>query len=225
MTLQDELDSVFQELNCTLDPQMRGAMERAEQLLLASGVVDRALKAGERAPDFELRNARGEHVRSVELLTKGPLVLSFFRGGWCPYCSRELRALQRAVPRILSLGASLVAITPEKPDRAARTAARNRLEFPVLTDAHLTLAVAFGLTFELAAELRPYYAGLGAALPDLNAGSGWVLPVPATYVVAPDGVITFGYLDPDYRRRLEPAEIIRVLEALEIRRVATGRPT
>jgi peroxiredoxin len=189
-------------------------MVRADLELAASGIAQRALKAGERAPDFRLPDARGGYVRLKDLLTAGPVVLSFYRGGWCPYCNLELRALQQALPDITRLGAKLVAVSPQTPDESLSTAEKNALAFPVLSDAGSSTAKSFGIAFDLAEELRPIYSRFGHALPDKNGDGSWVLPIPATYVINTDGMITLAYVDVDYRNRLEPAEILTALQSL-----------
>ena len=182
--------------------------------LAASGILERGLKAGDRAPDFRLPNVHGSIVRLNDLLATGAAVLSFYRGGWCPYCNLALRALQKALPEITSLGAQLVAISPQTPDESLSTAEKNELAFFVLSDVGSETAKAFGIAFDLAEELRPIYARFGHALPAKNGDESWVLPIPATYVVDTDGTISLAFRDLDYRNRLEPAEIIAALRAI-----------
>lgn len=192
-------------------PEIRTLMERADLALAASGITDRALKGGDAAPEFALADARGGMVRLSEASAKGPIVLSFYRGGWCPYCNLELRALQKVLPEINALGASLIAISPQTPDESLSTAEKNDLAFAVLSDAGSEIAKAFGIAFDLAADLRPIYAKFGHALPDKNGDESWVLPIPATYVIDRDGTIALAFVDVDYRSRLEPDEILSVL--------------
>jgi peroxiredoxin len=199
---------------------IRDAMARADLALAASGIAGKALGAGDRAPDFDLPDARGGHARLSTLLADGPVVLSFYRGGWCPYCNLELRALQHSLPAFKGLGASLVAVSPQNPDASLSTAERNALEYPVLSDAGSAVAKAFGIAFDLAEELRPVYAAFGHALPDLNGDDSWVLPIPATYVIDRDRTIVLAYVDTDYRTRLEPADIVATLAVLTRRTAA-----
>lgn len=116
MSLKDELDAFRSEFMTKVSPEIRQAMTRADTELAAAGITKHALKAGDPAPDFRLPDARGCQVRFRDLLAKGPVVVSFYRGGWCPYCNLELRALQNALPEIKQLGAQLVAISPQTPD-------------------------------------------------------------------------------------------------------------
>jgi peroxiredoxin len=214
MSLKTELDAFRSEFMAQVPPEIRDAMIRADLDLAASGISQRALKAGDRAPDFTLPDARGGPLRLKNLLATGPVVLSFYRGSWCPYCNLELRALQQALPEITRLGAKLVAVSPQTPDESLSTAEKNALAFPVLSDLGSGAAKAFGIAYDLAEELRPIYTRFGHALPDKNGDESWVLPIPATYVIDKDGTIALAFVDVDYRSRLEPAEILAALQAL-----------
>jgi peroxiredoxin len=214
MTLKAELDTFRSSFMNKVPPEVREAMSRADMALAASGIAQRAVKAGDRAPDFRLPDVRGGEVRLSELLARGPVVVSFYRGGWCPYCSLELRALQNALPAIHQLGARLVAISPQTPDESLSTAEKNDLEFAVLSDVGSDTAKAYGIAFDLAEELRPVYARAGHALPGKNGVDSWVLPIPATYVIDTTGIVVLAFVDVDYRNRLEPAEIVAALESL-----------
>jgi peroxiredoxin len=214
MSLKEELESFRNEFMSKAPAEIRDAMTRADLGLAASGITARALKAGDRVPDFSAPDATGKTVRLSDLLKGGPVVLSFYRGGWCPYCNLELRALQAALPEIARLGASLVAISPQSPDESLSTAQKNALTFRVLSDTDSHVAKAFGIAFDLAEELRPIYSRFGHALPDKNGVESWVLPIPATYVIDRMGTITLAFIDVDYRNRLEPADIVTALETL-----------
>lgn len=214
MSLKSELDATRNAFMSKVPREIRDAMVRADLALAGSGLAARALKAGDRVADFTLPGADGRSVTLSQLLARGPVVVSFYRGGWCPYCNLELRALQRELPTFARLGATLVAISPQTPDESLSTAQRNELAFPVLSDVGSGVARAFGIAFELAFELRPIYTRLGHALPDRNGDSSWVLPLPATYVIDRDGTVAFAFVDTDYRSRLEPADIVTVLESL-----------
>ena len=214
MSLKAELDSFRSEFMAQVAPEVRDSMVRADMELAASGIAQRALKAGDHAPDFRLPDARGGYLRLKGLLATGPVVLSFYRGGWCPYCNLELRALRQALPEITRLGAKLVAVSPQTPDESLSTAEKNEFAFSVLSDAGSATAKSFGIAYDLAEELRPIYARSGHALPDKNGDESWVLPIPATYVIDTDGTIALAYVDVDYRNRLEPAGILAALQSL-----------
>ncbi|RME38743.1 MAG: AhpC/TSA family protein, partial [Deltaproteobacteria bacterium] len=163
-------------------------------------------------PDFTLPDVNGKPVHLTDCLRDGAVVLSFYRGGWCPYCNLELQALADAWPDIRGLGATLLAIAPEKPDHGRETAARHALPFPVLWDEANRVARAYGLVFSLPESLRPVYAALGIDLPAWNGENSFELPMPATFVVGEDGRILDGFVSVDYTRRMEPARVIEVLK-------------
>ncbi len=182
--------------------------------LRASGVLDSALGAGDLAPDFALPGADGREVGLAGLLEEGPAVVTFYRGGWCPYCNIQLRAYQQILPEITALGGRLVAISPELPDETLSTREKDALTFDVLSDAGNAVARSFGLVFSLAEELRQAMRANGKALPTINGDESWELPVPATYVVGQDRRIALAFVDVDYRTRLAPEEILAALRGL-----------
>ncbi|WP_144142819.1 peroxiredoxin-like family protein [Paraburkholderia sp. BCC1884] len=183
--------------------------------LKASFPIDGVLAAGENAPAFELPSAWGRTVSLAEVLHKGPAVLVFYRGGWCPYCNIQLRAYQQALPEISQLGASLVAISPQLPDGSLSTAERNALDFAVLSDAGNDVAQSFGLVYSLPEELRQALRSVDKALPAINGDESWALPVPATFVIASDGRIALSHVDIDYRGRCEPHVVLSALRSLQ----------
>jgi peroxiredoxin len=220
MSLKTELAAFHAHFMGKVPPEIRAVMDRADLDLAASGITDRTLKAGDFAPDFALPDVSDAPVDLQSLLATGPVVLSFYRGGWCPYCNLELRALQQMLPAFIARGASLVAVSPQTPDESLSTAEKNALDFAVLSDPDSRVAHQFGIAFDLADELRPIYAAFGHALPDRNGGDSWRLPIPATFVIAQDRRISLAFIDTDYRRRLDPAEAVTALDSLVHRRAA-----
>jgi peroxiredoxin len=220
MTLKADLDAFRDHFMSAAPPDVRAAMLRADIDLAASDIRERALRAGDIAPDYTLSDAHGAPVALHDLLARGPVVLSFYRGGWCPYCNLELRALQSILGDITRFGASLVAVSPQTPDESLSTAEKNALEFAVLSDAGSHAARGFGIAFDLAEHLRPIYARLGHALPDRNGDDSWTLPLPATFVIDRDRTIALAFVDVDYRNRLEPTDILAALRALAAARAA-----
>ncbi|MEZ5817713.1 MAG: peroxiredoxin-like family protein [Hyphomicrobiaceae bacterium] len=174
----------------------------------------KAIKAGDRFPPITLTDQLGRAVDVAALAAERPLVVTFYRGGWCPYCNLELRAYQKVLPEITRLGARLIAITPETPDNALTTAEKNDLAFTVLSDEHGRLADALGIRFELSDAVKSYFVKAGHDLPARNGDDRWSLPMPATYVIEKGGRIALAFVDPDYRKRLEPSEAIAALAAL-----------
>lgn len=215
MSLNIELQAFRAAFMEKVPAAIREAMTKADLALAANGIAERALKAGAMAPDFTLPDMHGNKVQLSALLAKGPVVLSFYRGGWCPYCNLELRALQQVLPQLQQLGASLVAVSPQKPDESLSTAEKNALSFPVLSDLASAVASSFGITFDLAEELRPIYTEFNHPLPQKNGVDSWALPIPATYVIDQKGKILLSFVDVDYRNRLEPSEVITTLSSIQ----------
>ena len=145
------------------------------------------------------------------LLNRGPIVLSFYRGAWCPYCNLELRALQESLPGIEAAGGQMVAISPQLPDNSLSTAEDRELSYEVLSDVGNHTARKYGLVFTLKKELRPIYKEWGADIISVNGDDSFELPVPATFVINNNGIITYSFVDADYTNRLEPAKIIEAL--------------
>ena len=177
-------------------------MEAATAKLAATGLAGKALKRGGRMPDFELPDATGKMIRSADLRTQGMLLISFYRGHWCPYCNLELQALQERLADITSKGTTLVAISPQTPDQSLTTQQKHALKFPILSDVGNKVTKQFGLVYTLDASLQPIYQAFGIDLKAHNGDSSFELPVPATYLAAKDGSVLEAYLDVDYRKRL-----------------------
>jgi len=192
-------------------------MEAATAQLRATGIEASALQVGAALPPLTLPDAAGKPVDLQALNATGPLVIVFYRGGWCPYCNLELREWQRLLPQLRELGATLVAISPQTPDHSLSTAEKNELAFPVLSDSSLAAAQAFGIAFTLSPELVALYSQVGNDLPTLNGNGQWMLPIPATYVVDVTGHLALAHVEADYRERAEP---LRVLDTLRMGRMS-----
>ncbi|WP_454855295.1 peroxiredoxin-like family protein [Rhizobium binxianense] len=216
MTLQAKLDAFKADFEAGKLPYnvprpVIDIMHRATAELIASGAAERALKTGDVAPDFILNNAEGAPVSSAELLRKGPLVLSFYRGVWCPYCNMELQALEAAKPEFDKLGASLVAISPQTAPNSRKSRRQNNLTFPILSDPKGDVAAAFRLRFQLPDYLVDLYKSLKNDLPSFNDDPSWTLPMPGRYVIGQDSVILYAEVNPDYTRRPEPEDMLPAL--------------
>ena len=196
-------------------PEIHPPMHRATAELIASGAATKALKVGDKAPSFTLNDPEGNPVSSADLLAKGPLVVTFYRGVWCPYCNMDLQALQEALPKIRELGANLVAISPQTAPNSRRSQRDNHVEFPILSDKGNEVADAFHLRFELPDYLQELYKNVFSNdLAVVNGESSWTLPMPARYVVGQDGTIHYAEVNPDYTTRPDPEELFPVLEKL-----------
>ena len=213
-SLNEEMDRLKREFLSGVPEDIKQTLMQAAQELAASGLAERAVNVGTRAPDFELPNVHGTPVRLSAQLARGPVVLSFYRGGWCPFCNLELAALQRRLPEIKALGAALIAVAPQTPDHSLSTAEKHALEFEVLSDVGDRVAHDYGLVFQVAEALRPIYRSWEIDLPAWNGDESWELPAPATYVLDRDGVVRAAHVDTDYTQRMEPLEILAALRAL-----------
>lgn len=225
MALQDRLDAFKADftsgkLGFKPTQERLAAMQRATAELIASGQAQHAKKAGDTAPAFTLNNPAGNPVSSRELLAKGPLVVSFYRGVWCPYCNLELQALQAELSEITARGASLVAISPQIAANSRKSQRDNKLEFPILSDAKSEVANAFGIRFALPDYLAEVYKTFGNNLPVINDDPAWVLPMPARYVIGMDGIIAYSEVNPDYTQRPDPSELLPVLDRLRASKAA-----
>lgn len=215
-SLKEQLEARAAESARSGDPEVRAEFAKGIEAVAESGIVDRAKKVGDQAPDFTLKNATGEEVRLTELLEQGPVVLTWYRGGWCPYCNIALAAFQEQLPAIREAGATLVALSPELPDKTLDTRQKSELEFEVLTDLNHRVAEDYGLVFELTPKVRELYKQF-FDLTEFNgadAGDG-KLPLAATYVIDRDGTIRWAFLDADYRKRAEPSEVTAFLQSMD----------
>ena len=182
----------------------------------SSDVLDHALKVGDAAPEFTLPDAFGHEVSLGSLLAEGPVVISFYRGEWCPYCNLELRELQAALPKMQALGAKLVAISPEKPDGGIIATEKNQLTFPILSDFKNKLARQFGIVFQVGDGVKDLGKSRFNNDLELRNGDGsYQLPVPATYVIDASGIIRFSHVDADYMTgRVEAETVVAALELI-----------
>ena len=213
-TLAQQLQHQREQSAQKMPAAVRRVMKEKTEEIARSGLVEKSLRVGDKSPDFELPSATGKTVRLGDLLQHGPVVVAFYRGGWCPYCNLELRALQETLPEIKKLGAQVVAVSPQMPDSSLATKEKNELQFQVLSDQHNSVARQFHLVFTLPEEVRTIYKGFGHDLVARNGDNSFELPFPATYVIGQDRIIRFAFVNADYTKRAEPADILAVLREL-----------
>lgn len=212
-TLSEQLEDFRAGWLKRVPAERRTIMEGHIAKLMDGGFGKLAKQVGDLAPEIILPDANGKAFNISTLLAKGPVVVTFYRGGWCPYCNLELKAYQAILPQILAAGASMVAISPEKPDDSITTAEKNALTFTVLSDVGQKVGKAFGLVYSFTDELKSVYQEIGIDIADKNgAPNDWSLPLSATYVIGSDGVISFADTGVDYRRRTEPLDVLNVLQ-------------
>ena len=213
-TLKERLDARRAEFLKTAPPEKANSYQAGIDSVAASGIYDRALKTGVKAPDFSLKNAQGRPTRLSELLKNGPVILTWYRGGWCPYCNLALAALTEKMEEITAAGGQLVALTPELPEHAEATVKTGKLTFEVLSDVSNRVAREYGMVFKMTPDVAMAMQK-GVKLHERNGDVSDELPLGASYVIAQDGTITYAFLDADYRNRAEPTRLIAALKALQ----------
>jgi peroxiredoxin len=192
-------------------PALADALEREARAIAASGGLAGVPRPGERAPDAPLPDAPGGRVQLSDLWADGPLVLLFFRGRGCAFCTLELRAWQRALPALRAAGGRLVAVSPQDDRSISLMRERDRLEFHMVGDADNALARRWGVLHEVAPAMREAYAAAGVPL---GAACGGAVPLPAVFVVGADGRVAWSHVDPSWRRRAEPDDVVARVAAL-----------
>jgi len=208
MSLKCDIEAFQKEMLPSMPKDALAAMMAATEMLVSSGIAERAKKVGDIAPLFTLENTAGTAVAMRDLLEQGPVVLNFYRGAWCPYCNLELKAWAKCMPELKKRGVSLVSITPNLREKSAVLLADNPFDFDILCDLNNQVANAYGLVFELAEELRPIYQGFGINLQEYDGNARYELPIPATYVVGRNGIISSAFVNADYTQRIDPNEVI-----------------
>jgi peroxiredoxin len=219
LPVEQELRSQIEELQRSLPPlapEQARLLEKAAAELALSGINGQVLKAGAQAPDFTLPNVVGRALQLDAALQDGPVVVTFYRGHWCPYCNLQLKAYQKVLPEILRLGASLLAVSPQNPDKSQATLLKNFLQYEVLSDLGNVVARQYGLVYQVPEWVRSLYLSFGTNLPEFNGDSSWELPIPGTFVIGAGRRILLSYADSDPRNRLEPAALLEALEAVKL---------
>jgi peroxiredoxin len=217
-TLPDRVDSLYEQLSEIkaniaeyVKPEDRAINERAVALLRESGIAAKALQAGTDAPTFTLQDQNGKDVSSAEILAHHPLIVVFFRGRWCPFCVTTLKAWRDAQHGIATVGAKIVAISPQVVRHNNFTTDQYKISTPVLSDPGNQTAKAYGIAYRVPEEQQSLYRSVFINLPQVNGDDSWELPIPAVFVIAKDGTIKFASANEDYTVRTEPAEVLRKL--------------
>lgn len=218
--LQDQLDAITTNTRKLVQAERLAVSEQATAELFASGIEEKILQPGAQAPVFSLTDARsGRPVSSADMLALGPVVVSFFRGRWCPYCITELETWRELAPELRRHGALFVAISPQSARQSNFMIDQHAITFPVLSDPGAAVAEQYGVAYSVSQAQRLYYQSILINIPLNNAGlsyhnateASWRLPVPATFLVKQDGTIAFSQAHADFRVRTEPAEILALL--------------
>jgi peroxiredoxin len=213
--LQQQIDEFIAEGASWLPTDLLQDLLRPIGQLVTSGAAENALKEGAQAPDFMLPDARGNMVRLSHLLEQGPVVITFYRGQWCPYCHLALRAYQRALPQLQAGRATLVAISPQTPDHSKALAEKLELTFALLSDRGNEVAREYGLVFTIDKAVRRAHLRVGADLPAFNGTDAWDLPMAGTFLIDRSETVRLAFVDPDFTRRLDPSVIVARLNELK----------
>jgi peroxiredoxin len=217
-TTPSSLSAALAEYQASAPAEVTAIIDRGIDEIRQSGAAP-GLQVGDHAPDFTLPDQLGREVHLADRLAHGPVVIVFYRGDWCPYCNLTLKSLQDHLETIESLGASLIAISPQAPDKALNLAERHDLRFSVLSDTMQDTIRAYRLQYTLPPDTQDLFVNaFGNDLRHQTADGSWNLPVPGTFVVDRDGIIRARFVDVDYRRRMEPADILATLDDLELER-------
>ncbi|CAE6806778.1 peroxiredoxin-like family protein [Paraburkholderia domus] len=220
MSLQKRLDAFKAAFESGLPPynvhrSVVDTLHRATNELIGSGLVERAKKVGDVAPRFVLKDPDYLPISLCKLIADGPLVLTFYRGVWSPYCNLDLQAMQAALPDFVARGASLMAISPQNGVNSRRTIRENRLSFPILGDPHGELSADYGLRVALPDYLVELYLTMfGVDLSSFNDDPSWTLPMPGRFIIDKGGIIAYAEVSPDCTKRPDPAELLPVLDRL-----------
>ena len=213
MSLKAQIDAYNVQKEAKLPADVLALMDTTNEELIAQHIKGNALQIGAKVENFSLVNHNGESIELNDLLNKGPVIVSFYRGGWCPYCNLELKALNDYLAQFKTQSAQLIAISPQLSDETLSTTQKNELDFDVLSDVSNKVAEQFGLLFTLDERIQALYTQFGIDFEHYYGDKSFKLPLPATYVINQEGVITYAFLNEDYTLRAEPIDIMAALES------------
>ncbi|MGI4739370.1 MAG: peroxiredoxin-like family protein [Janthinobacterium lividum] len=215
-SFQQELAATAQHLSTALPPTAAQSIDAGIARTEAAGTARHALAPGQPAPNFTLPDAAGQPQTLATLLAQGPVVLTFYRGNWCPYCNVQLRAYQQLLPELAHYEATLVAVSPQNPDFTALTASEKELSFPVLSDVGNTVARQYGLAYGVGAEVGDTLRSVGIDLAAYNGTADDELPLTATFLIGTDGVIAWAQVEANFKHRPDPADLLAALAQLPV---------
>lgn len=208
--LKQELDNLSKDMGGKAPEEVKKVMQESMQKLINSKIDEKSLKKGDNAPEFSLLNINNELISSKTFLQKGPLIVNFYRGSWCPFCNLEIAEWQRLYSKIKEVGADLISISPNLQSSATDTKNKHNVDFEILSDKENKIAKLFGLVFTLPEELRPIYKQFGINIPEANGDESYELPIPATYVID-KGKIIYSFVEIDYKKRAEPSDVVKLI--------------
>ncbi|MGW8821445.1 peroxiredoxin-like family protein [Paenibacillus lautus] len=213
MSLTQALATVKQEFIAHTPLEIQAEMFRQIQEQQESGIAY-GRQEGQKAKDFTLKNALGETVNLYDELSKGPVVLTFYRGGWCPFCNTQLKSYQELLSDIEALGGQLIAVSPQSPDNTLSQQEKEELSFQVLSDTNGLVAAFYNILYDVPDYIQNIMKQVGMDLTEYNAMNRWVLPIPSTFMIDESGIIRSAYVNPDFMQRLDPEDILHELRKL-----------
>tara|TARA_R110001583_G_scaffold13561_4_gene57958 strand:+ start:5881 stop:6531 length:651 start_codon:yes stop_codon:yes gene_type:complete len=212
-SLKEQLEKTHSGFTSSVPQDVQNVISDGIKALTESDLIKKVIQKGQKAPDFTLINSVGKKINLYDELKKGRVILTWYRGGWCPYCNLQLQYMQQSLPIFKELGSNFIALTPEKPDSSLSTKEKNELEFEVLSDIDSTVAKSYGLTYKLTNEVSDLYKNtFSLDLAEYNENNSDELPIPATYIINQDATVEYAYINADYTKRAEPADIINELK-------------
>lgn len=211
--LKDQLGLTRTQFLRQAPPEVQEKIQRSIAELKESGIAT-GLEVGKKAKDFKLPNPLGKEITLYDELAKGPVILTFYRGTWCPFCNLQLKAYQQVLPEIHALGAQLIAISPQTPDNTLTMQEKHDLTFHVLSDTRGIVAAKYNVLYQVPDYLKEVYQAIGVNLSEYNGDSSWTLPVSATFMIDEFGVVRYAHVDPDFTNRMEPDDIIDALKTI-----------
>lgn len=214
MTLAEQNHELMMNFMSQLPEEQQVIVQHEMSKIMSAGFGKDAINIGDTVPDFSLIDVNGHDVSLYDVLKKGPVVISFYRGGWCPFCSLEFKALMDIYPKVKLAGAQLIAISPQTHNNSVSTANEQGIEFPVLSDPGNQVTKRFGLLFKMPEAIQLLYKEWGLDVPAANGSDSYELPIPATYIISTNGKVRDAYINVNYTERMEPLEILNALEKL-----------
>ncbi|MEM7304361.1 MAG: peroxiredoxin-like family protein [Pseudomonadota bacterium] len=213
-SLVEKQQRLVDKINANRSEDVRALNNRGIQEIRNSGILNKAVNVGDYAPEFDLPNALGERVSLYDSLENGPVVLVWYRGGWCPYCNLQLQQIQARLKEIEDAGGQVIAISPELPDMSMSTKEKNELQFEVLSDIDNRVADLYHLAYKVPDYVVDHY-DLSVTLNSHNGNDNKRLPLAVTYVIDREGVVQYAFLDADYKNRASAQDIITELNEIK----------
>lgn len=215
MAQQVQLTAILDSFSKIVPEPVESAITKARTNFIESFDPKTAIQVGDTLPEFRLSDAVGTECSSTELLKNGPLLITFYRGEWCPFCNVALVGFQKVLEDLQAKGVTLVAISPELPNQSLSAVEKHNLKFPVLSDVGNKYAKQLGILFQQPDSLRPIFEKLGHSLGERNGDDSFAVPVPATLLVDEKGIVRNTFIDADYVKRVEPSTVLEWIDGLK----------